>query len=229
EGMQAAAADARRLAEGAGAPPPLPRGQDAEASRDPRQPGVAGFSADPGGAADARAAALLEARQGGVIEARPGWAGGLDPALALGPAVRAQAMGEAQPAGPSRAEPAATATQMPAALTGSGQAPGAAAATGSTQASAAAPTSVQDAIHLPGARAEAARSTADRAAQPPGLAGLGGVAAGVTLAAIGQPAGTTHAYAPDSAVRARGAQQARDQERRDGDARDDEAADGRQE
>src|SRR5690606_39827065 len=63
EGMQAAAAEARRLADGADAAPPSPRGQDAEASRDPRQPGAAGFSADPRGAVDARAAALLEARQ----------------------------------------------------------------------------------------------------------------------------------------------------------------------
>src|SRR5690606_23169959 len=94
EGMQAAAAEARRLADGADAAPPSPRSQDAEASRDPRQPGAAGFSADPRGAADARAAALLEARQGGVLtEARPGWTGGMDPALALGPSLRAQAMG----------------------------------------------------------------------------------------------------------------------------------------
>src|SRR5690606_33046303 len=106
EGMQAAAAEARRLADGGDAGAPLPRGQDADASRDPRQPGVAGFSADPRGAADARAAALLEARQSAGIEGRPGWTGGTDPALALGPAVRGQAMGEAQPAGPSRAEPA---------------------------------------------------------------------------------------------------------------------------
>src|SRR5690606_21973290 len=85
EGMQAAAAEARRLAHGGDAASPLPRGQDAEAPRDPRQPGAAGFSAEPRGAADARAAALLEARQGAVTEARPGWTGGMDPALTLGP------------------------------------------------------------------------------------------------------------------------------------------------
>lgn len=217
QGMQAAPAEARRLAHDAEAAAPLPRGRDAEAVRDARQAGAIGFTADPRGAADARATALAEARQGTALEARPGWTGGLDPALAAGIAVRMPGASEAQsqPAGPSRADPPTAATQAPAT-----------AAAGSTQAPAAPSAPVQDAVQLPGPRAEASGSTADRATQAPGLAGLGGAAAGVTLAAIANPAGTTHAYAPDSAVRARGAQQARDRQRQGGDAPGDEAADG---
>lgn len=207
---QAAAAEARRMAPGGDAAGAVPRGLDADSVRDARQPGAAGFPVDPRAAADARAAAALDARQGVPAEARPAWAGGALDSVLAGFAVRAG--GEAPPAGPSRAETSVTAAPTPAASP-------ATSAPGSTQAPGAWSAPVQDAAQLPGARAEAAGSTADRGGQGPGLPGLAGAAAGVTLVATGQPAGTTHAYAPESAVRARRARQARDQER-EGDVRD---------
>src|SRR5690606_26448929 len=86
---------------------------------------------------------------------------------------------------------------------------------GSTQAPAAPGPFAQDVPSLQAARADAAGTTVERGGQGPGLSGLGGVAAGVTLAAVANPAGTTHAHAPDSAVRARGAQKGRDHQRDD--------------
>src|SRR5690606_21040382 len=83
---------------------------------------------------------------------------------------------------------------------------------GSTQAPAAPGPFAQDVPSLQAARADAAGTTVERGGQGPGLSGLGGVAAGVTMAAVANPAGTTHAYAPDSAVRARRPQESRDQQ-----------------
>ncbi|TWT18170.1 hypothetical protein FQY83_15645 [Luteimonas marina] len=65
----------------------------------------------------------------------------------------------------------------------------------------------------PPGRADGA-SAAVEPGSPGGLLGLSG-AAGVTLAAVGNPAGTTHANAPQTALRARKPEETRQQERPD--------------
>ncbi|WP_298576107.1 hypothetical protein [uncultured Luteimonas sp.] len=227
----AAAAEARRLVHGGEGAHPVPRGQDADAPREARQAVPPGVASDPRAAGETRPGLPgqdlrpgmppAESRQGQPAEARPAWAAGMDPALAAGlrgqgagaeaptPAAaqsRADALATPQPsfapAGSTSATPttATTATPLPA---------------GSTQAPAAPGPLAQDVPSLQAARADAAGTTVERGGQGPGLSGLGGVAAGVTLAAVANPAGTTHAHAPDSAVRARGAQKGRDHQRDD--------------
>src|SRR5690606_22912018 len=210
----AAAAEARRLVHGGEGAHPVPRGQDADAPREARQAVPPGVASDPRAAGETRPALPgqdlrpgmppAEARQGQPAEARPAWAAGMDPALAAG--LRGPGAGAEAPtpaAAQSRADAPAT-PQPPSAPAGSPSATPLPA--GSTQAPAAPGAFAQDVPSLQPARADAAGTTVERGGQGPGLSGLGGVAAGVTLAAVANPAGTTHAHAPDSAVRARGAQ-----------------------
>ncbi|MGY1519254.1 hypothetical protein [Luteimonas sp. A482] len=206
--LHPAAGEARLAGHG----PDAARGQDADAVRDARLPGAPG---DARAAADARGAAALEARQamaatqalpGQAAEPRPAWAMGLDPELAghvlarSAPALEAQTLRALAP----RMDPAAVA--MP------GHPSATTPAVGNSQAQPGALPLSQGESPVPGARGEPGTPVAaERGAQAPGLGGLGGAAAGVTLAAVANPAGTTHAYAPDSAVRARRPQQSRDQ------------------
>ncbi|MGY1408404.1 hypothetical protein ACW5EG_02290 [Luteimonas sp. A611] len=204
-----ATAATRGLAHAAERENPVARGHDADAMRESRQPASAGTVADARGV-DARAGmALADAtRQGQATDTRPaGAAAGMDPALAAAVPSRAQGPGadvQTMPAGPQRAD-----TSLPT------PAPGThahtTAAPGTTHVATGATASAQDGMPWPGGRADVAGTTADRGAQGPGLGGLGGVAAGITLAAVANPAGTTHAYAPDSAVRASRVRKNRDQ------------------
>lgn len=196
----------------AGHGPEAARGQDADTARDARlagAPGDARTAADVRGATalDARhAMAATEARQGQAAEPRPAWAMGLDPALAG----HALANAAAQPSAP--AGHAAQAPRMDAAAVSIPGHPSAAAPAGNSQ-------TQPGALPLPGAESPVPGSrgepgtpvAAERSAQAPGLGGPGGVAAGATIAAVANPAGTTHAYAPDQAVRARRPQQSRDE------------------
>lgn len=205
--MHAAGAEARRLAQG-GEAAPAGRGGPESEGREWRLATSAGTVPEARTSDPRSTAAALESRIAMAgSEARPGQpaeaqqARGSDPALAG--AGRGQGATElSMPAAALRADPqsATHPAGTPAAAT---QAP---------------TTAHPEGWPMPGARAEAAGTAAERGAQAPGLGGLGGVAAGMTLAAVATPAGTTHAHAPDSAVRARSAEDAQGRRRKRGDA-----------
>lgn len=227
---QAMAAEARRLAQGTETPLPA-RGEAGQAAPDARHaahalPAEMRAAAEGRhhGAIDARAAALAQAegrdaRAAHAAEARAGSPSGNDPAQAAHQRAPAEAQ---QTLAAALTRPESTSLHPPPGtpVTGSQPVPAHQAPAGTTQAQPATTQLVQDAPQMLPARAEVAGSTVERGGQPPGLSGLGGAAAGVTLAAVANPAGTTHAHAPEAAIRARGGpQEARERGRRpDGEA-----------